>query len=76
MWFSYDEKDATEKIRLVYEKYNKYEELARRQAHHSKTNFSYERMKEELSKILEELPKPATLKLPQLKKITLPEKTN
>jgi glycosyltransferase involved in cell wall biosynthesis len=76
MWFSYDEKDATEKIRLVYEKYNKYEELARRQAHHSKTNFSYERMKEELSKILEELAKPVTLKLPQLKKITLPEKTN
>lgn len=75
-WFSYDEKDAIEKMRAVYDKYDKYEELAKRQAHYSKTNFSYEKMKEELSKIFEEFPKNVGLKLPQLKKINITEKKN
>jgi glycosyltransferase involved in cell wall biosynthesis len=74
MWFSYDEKDATDKMKQVFEKYEKYEELAKRQAHYSKTNFSYEKMKEELSKIFEELPKSMAIKLPQLKKISLETK--
>lgn len=73
-WFSFNEKDAAEKIKLVYDKYSKYEELAKRQAHFSKVNFSYEKMKEELSKIFEEMPKHVGLKLPQLKKITMPTK--
>lgn len=74
MWFSYDEKDATEKMKAVYEKYDKYEELAKRQAHFSKSNFSYEKMKEELAKIFEEFPKNVGLKLPQLKKINIEKK--
>lgn len=74
MWFSYDEKDASDKIKLVFQKYSKYEELAKRQAHYAKTNFNYEKMKEELSKIFEEFPKPMQIKLPQLKKISLPKK--
>ena len=73
MWFSFNEKDATEKMKAVFEKYPKYEELAKRQAHFSKTNFSYEKMKEELSKILNTFPKHVGLKLPQLKKISIPE---
>lgn len=68
-WFSYDEKDASDKMKSVFEKYSKHEELAKRQAHYSKTNFSYEKMKEELSKIFEEFPKPMEIKLPKLKKI-------
>lgn len=74
MWFSYDEKDASEKIKSVFQKYSKYEELAKRQAHYSKSNFTYEKMKEELSKIFDEFPKPMQIKLPQLKKLELPKK--
>lgn len=74
MWFSFNEKDAIEKMKSVFEKYPKHEELAKRQAHFSKTNFSYDKMKEELSKIFDEFPKSVGLKLPTLKKIQMPTK--
>jgi len=74
MWFSYDEKDASDKMKDVFKKYPKYEELSKRQTHYSKINFNYEKMKEELFKIFEEFPKPVEIKLPQLKKISLPKK--
>lgn len=73
LWFSFDEKDAEEKIKLVYQKYDKYSELAKRQAYFSKSNFSLDAMKEALSKEVESFPKSVGLKLPQLKKIGLPK---
>jgi hypothetical protein len=62
-----------EKIRELKEKYSKYEELAKRQSHISRTKFSFEEMKKTLLSYLNLIPKPVEIKLPQLKKIELPK---
>ena len=72
MWFSYNEAEAASKMKLVYENYDKHVELAKRQAHYSKTNFSFEKMKEALASQLNKFPKQAEIKLPQLNRIQLP----
>jgi hypothetical protein len=72
-WFYIDEKQAEFFIRDVYEKYSKYSEKAKRQAHKSKTEFSLDKMKEALLPYLEKAPVVEGLKLPQLKKIELPK---
>jgi glycosyltransferase involved in cell wall biosynthesis len=72
-WFSPDLNQAKNYLEEVFSKYSKYEELAKRQAHYSKTNFSFEQMKTLLSKYLDLIPKQVSLQLPQLKKIQLPE---
>lgn len=72
MWFSYNEAEAASKMKLVYENYDKHVELAKRQAHYSKTNFSFEKMREALSLQLDKFPKQAEIKLPQLNRIQLP----
>lgn len=72
-WFSPNISHATEQLKNVYEKYNKYHELAKRQSHVSKTKFSFEEMKNLLGIYLDKIPKQATLQLPQLKKIELPK---
>jgi len=72
-WFSPDLNQAKYYLEETFNKYSKYEELAKRQAHYSKTNFSFEQMKTLLSKSLDLIPKHVGLQLPQLKKIQLPE---
>jgi hypothetical protein len=72
-WFYIDEKHAEYYIKDVYEKYDKYIEKAKRQAHKSKTEFSLDKMKEALLPHLEKAPVVEGLKLPQLKKIELPK---
>jgi hypothetical protein len=53
----------------VYEKYSKYQEKAKQQAHQSKTKFSFDEMKNLLGLYLDKIPKQVGLQLPKLKKI-------
>jgi glycosyltransferase involved in cell wall biosynthesis len=71
-WFSIDESMAQDAMKQVFENYPKFQEQAKRQAHYSKTNFSFDKMKEKLATYLERIPKKAEIKLPTLKKIQLP----
>jgi glycosyltransferase involved in cell wall biosynthesis len=73
-WFTVDYKKAAETLEDVYKNYKKYVDGAKRQAYRSRTEFSLEKMSENILSILEEkIPKPVELKLPQLKKIELPK---
>jgi len=73
-WFTVDYKKASETLEDVYKNYKKYVDGAKKQAYRSRTEFSLEKMGENLISILEEkIPKPVELKLPQLKKIELPK---
>lgn len=69
-WFTPNDADVADAFKDVYEKYNKHLDRAKRQAHHAKTNFSFDKMAEVLDNILEsKVPKQVELKLPTLKKI-------
>jgi len=68
-WFSPDLKHAEFYLRDVYEKYSKYQEKAKQQAHQSKTKFSFDEMKKLLGLYLDKIPKQVGLQLPKLKKI-------
>lgn len=72
-WFYPDEKQAQTYIRDVYEKYEKYVTIAKRQSHKSKTEFSLDNMKQAILPYLDAVPKSQALKLPTLKKIELPK---
>ena len=69
-WFTPDDGSVAEAFKNVYSDYKKYLELSKRQAHHAKTNFSFDKMAEVLDNILEtKVPKQVELKLPKLKKV-------
>jgi glycosyltransferase involved in cell wall biosynthesis len=73
-WFTVNYKRASEILDDVYKNYKKYVDGAKRQAYRSRTEFSLEKMSENILNILEEkVPKQVSLKLPQLKKIELPK---
>jgi len=72
-WFNPDINQAKHYLKDVYEKYNKYVELAKKQSYYSKTNFSFEQMKNLLLTYIDAIPKQVELKLPKLKKIELPK---
>ena len=76
-WFSPDHGQIGFYLKDVFENYKNYTENAKRQAHYSKTNFSWDKMKEKtdelFTKYIPEFPKQVVLKLPQLKKIELPK---
>jgi hypothetical protein len=72
-WFSPDVSQASFFLKNVYEKYNKYQENAKRLSHLCKTKFSFEEMKNLLSIYVDKIPKQVGLQLPQLKKIELPK---
>jgi hypothetical protein len=76
-WFSPNHPEIGNSLLGVYNNYKKHLENAKRQGFYSRTNFSYEKMKEKLKEILDknipEFPKQIELKLPQLKKIELPK---
>ncbi len=72
-WFNPDITQAKHYLRDVYEKYDKYVELARKQSHYSRTNFSFEEMKNSLSKYVNQVPKQVQIQLPKLNKVELPK---
>lgn len=69
-WFTPNDSDAATALRVVFDNYKKYTELAKRQGYKSRTNFSWEKMAEQLDQILSSnLPtfaKQVELKLPTL----------
>ena len=76
-WFSVDLGHAGTVIKDMFEDYKKYIDGAKRQAHKSKTEFSWDKMKDKVDelfiKYIPEFPKQVELKLPTLKKIELPK---
>jgi hypothetical protein len=77
-WFSPDHGQVGHYLKDVFENYKNYIDGAKRQAYKSKTEFSWDKMKEKLDDILTinvpEFPKEVKLKLPTPKKIELPKK--
>jgi glycosyltransferase involved in cell wall biosynthesis len=78
-WFSVDQGQVGFYLKDVFENYKKYTDNANRQAYKSKTEFSWNKMKDKLDEIftknIPDFPKQMDLKLPQLKKIELPKLT-
>jgi glycosyltransferase involved in cell wall biosynthesis len=76
-WFTPDFGQIGYNLNKVFENYKDWTVNGKRQGYYSRTNFSFEKMKEQLDVILSknvpELPKKVELKLPQLKKIELPK---
>jgi len=73
-WFTVNYSKASETLEDVYKNYKKYIDGAKKQAYRSRTEFSLEKMSENLLNILDSrIPKSVQLKLPQLKKIELPK---
>jgi glycosyltransferase involved in cell wall biosynthesis len=76
-WFRPDDTLVGKALKDVFEDYKPYKELAKRQGYKSRTEFSYEKMRETLDNLLTqyipEFPKQVQLKLPTLKKIELPK---
>lgn len=77
-WLSPDNGQIGYYLRDVFENYKKYLDGAKRQAYKSKNEFSWDKMKERVDSIctqyIPEFPKEIKLKLPELKKISLPKK--
>ena len=76
-WFTPSDAEVGAAYKDVYEDYKKYKELAKRQGFQSRTNFTYDKMRETLDNLLTqyvpEFPKQVQLKLPRLNKIELPK---
>jgi hypothetical protein len=76
-WFSPDFSSIGYNLNKVFENYKDWTVNGKRQGYYSRTNFSFEKMKEQLDGILSknvpEIAKKVELKLPQLKKIELPK---
>jgi len=76
-WFSPEPVEVARALKEVFEDYDKWKTKAKRQGHKSRTQFSYNNMRETVDKLLTqyvpEFPKQIQLKLPQLKKIELPK---
>ena len=71
-WFSVDPIHVNHYLKDVFENYKEYTEKGKRQGYQSRTNFSWNKMKNFLGEILDknipEFPKEVGLKLPKLKK--------
>ena len=72
-WFTPNHGEIGHYLKDVHKNYKTYKAKARKQLHHSKTNFSFEKMQELLESILDknipEFPKEVKLQLPKLKKV-------
>jgi glycosyltransferase involved in cell wall biosynthesis len=74
-WFTVDYKKAADTLEDVYKNYKKYTDGAKRQSYRSRTEFSLDKMGENLLALLEtKVPKQVEFKLPKLEKISLPKK--
>ena len=76
-WFTPDNSQIGFYLKDVFENYKNYTDKAKRQAFKSKSEFSWEKMYEQVNtlfdKYIPEFPKEIKLQLPQLKKIELPK---
>jgi glycosyltransferase involved in cell wall biosynthesis len=76
-WFSVDTGHTGHYLKDVFENYKKYADNAKRQGFHSRSKFSFDKMKEKLDNVftskIPEFPKQIQIKLPELKKIELPK---
>jgi len=77
-WFNININEAAGYMRDVYENYNKYLELSRKNRKYAKDNFTFNKMTQKLSEHLDKwgadvAPQQVSLKLPTLKKIELPK---
>jgi hypothetical protein len=75
-WFAPDLGEVGFYLKDIFENYKKYIDGGKRQSYHCRTNFSFDKMTEELGEYLKqvpEFPKQIPLVLPQLKKISLPK---
>jgi len=76
-WFTPNPMEVGKAFEDVYKNYDKHKELAKRQGYKSRTEFSYEKMRETLDNLLvqyvPEFPKQVQLKLPTLSKLELPK---
>ena len=74
-WFSPNHPEIGNALKNVFENYKQYKDLGKRQSHKSKTEFSWDIMKDLLSSMLEknipEFPKMVNLQLPKIKTIKL-----
>ena len=74
-WFTVDYKKAADTLEDVYKNYKKYTDRAKKQSYRSRTEFSLEKMGENLLALLKtKVPKQVEFKLPKLEKISLPKK--
>lgn len=73
MWFSPNIIQIKHYLKEVFENHKNYIDLAKQQSHRCKTNFSFEKMKDHLSKYTDLIPKQVQIQLPKLKKIELPK---
>ena len=77
-WFSADHGQIGHFLKDVFENYKNYTDKAKRQSFKSKTEFSWDKMKEKLEVILNNnmplIPLEINLKFPKLKKIEFPKK--
>ena len=69
-WFQVNSKQGISALKEVYKSYKQYLQRSKKQRHHVKNNFSWEKMKELVGSILDknipEFPKQVELKLPKL----------
>jgi glycosyltransferase involved in cell wall biosynthesis len=79
-WFKVDMKQLSMAFKDVHENYKKYVDNGKKQGYRCKTQFSMDKMAENLKEILDNnIPKmsvPVSLTLPKLKKIELPKAKN
>ncbi len=77
-WFSVDHGHVGHFLNDVFENYKDWKVKGKRQGYFSRTNFSFEVMKQQLNNILSnnlpDLPKKVELKIPDFKEIKLPKK--
>ena len=74
-WFNVNHAEIGHYLQDIYKNYNKYLTLAKRQGYKSRSEFSFEEMKKRIEMVLNQIPEPpkqVKLKLPQVKKIELP----
>jgi glycosyltransferase involved in cell wall biosynthesis len=69
-WFTPTDASVADALENNFKDYNKYAELAKRQTHYAKTNFSFDKMAEVLDAILDRIPKQVEIKLPKLKRLS------
>jgi hypothetical protein len=75
-WFSPDISFASLLMKDYVNSYKGYKEKGKRLGHYCKTNFSFEKMQEKLEEIMDKnAPKKVEIKLPNIKKISLPKKS-
>jgi len=76
-WFSVDQGQMGARIKDMFENYKNYLDGAKRQTYRSKTEFSWDKMKDKLdelfTKFIPEFPKEVSLALPKLKKLGEPQ---